>query len=301
MHKIKEKNIETKKTIGIKTFCFLAFILSPAFVFGQGQPLSSEAASIQRDILLTNETVLYQRSALSQKKGLHSLNDIKSIKMHNQKEASQMLPAHKTLFNRFNAPIASLSNKDEKLLLTIFLEREIINLTSGSYSEADYITVKKELHNLNKLSKSSLKNCSLRYLLIGDSYSFIMQYEGGASFIKNGPKAQKSYKKAYSLDKQNYAALLGISAGDLFTPKIAGGNIKRAMQNFSLISRSSSLKSERYFSLFFLGLGLEKQKQRAMAIETWERAEMIFPGLIAGQLLRVIEIGEEPETFMAEN
>lgn len=294
------QKILSKKITFLSLLTSLLF-LSPALLFGQGKPLSQPAQSIKRNITATYEAVLDQRSTLAQTPGLQKQNNIESIKEYNRKKEEIAFPSNKTLFIQFYSQIENLSNSDEKLLLTIFLERTIITLAPVLYTEADYNTVKRHLNDLKNLSKSSLKECSQLYSLLGDTYSFIMQYEGVASFIRNGPKAQKAYKKAYTLDNQNYIALSGLAAGDLFSPKIAGGNINRAMKNFSFIASSTPLRSERYFSLFFLGIAFEKTKERDKAIETWKKADLIFPDLLAGKLLRVIEIGGDPGSFMEKD
>lgn len=296
---------QASKLIKVKYFSFLPFLLIsllfPSLLFAESKPLSSQAKAIKQDIILIFEDVLDQRSALAQTPRLQTLNDMQSIKKHNQEREEKTLAYHQTLFNKFKSRIYSLSNSNEKRLLTIFLERSIINLASLPSSEADYNTIKRHLNELNNLSKSSLKDNSLLYNLQGDTYSFIMQYEGGASFLRNGPRASKAYKKAFALDPQNYSALIGISTGDLFSPKIAGGNVDRAIRNFTLISQASPFKSERYFSLLFLGLAYEKTKEREKAVSSLKNADAIFPGLLAGKLLRVIEIGESPSEFLKED
>lgn len=112
--------------------------------------------------------------------------------------------------------------------------------------------------------------------LLADCYMRLMNYKGSFYAMMHSSEAFKLINKAIELDQQNYTAYNSLATYYIYSPKIAGGDLNKAINT---LEKALTSKDEftNFISYLWLGLTYHKLNEQGKTIKNLNNALKIYP------------------------
>jgi len=123
----------------------------------------------------------------------------------------------------------------------------------------------------------ALEESAEGHCLLGESLSRLIEFKGWAFAATAGPKAKKAFERALEIDSQSAQAHIDLGLSYLFTPKMFGGNLEKALQ---LLEKGLGLAPDphiRFLAHLWLSQAYYKRGEKEKVDYHLKEAEKIYP------------------------
>lgn len=188
----------------------------------------------------------------------------------------------------------TLNEQDKKYLATLagYLAAKVLHLPKSTeemkekYCDEMEVLLDSFEEDIEKWEKDKAQKANIRsdgYRLVGDLNIFYANRCIGP-FFRRMPRlvgSVKSYKKAMELDPNNMWAHISYGTYKHNAPKIGGGSVKEAIEEFSLAAEKGN-ELERYFAYCWLAMAYAKdagkdEAKKQKAFDAIAQAKKIYP------------------------
>ncbi|EEH00306.1 conserved hypothetical protein (plasmid) [Borreliella finlandensis] len=173
-----------------------------------------------------------------------------------------------------------------------------LNIKNFSDSYSIFLSAKSDL--LDFISSQFFKGCqklvrSDAYRVLGDLNLSILKYTRGMKLVKISNEAKNALIKSLEIDNENVFANISLATWYLYSPRIAGGSSKKAIEFLQKALKYSKRNLEKYLTNVWLSQGyfqLKREKEYKMYLN---KAKIIFPsGLFHKIAIEKNNLGELP-------
>ncbi|WP_418905178.1 tetratricopeptide repeat protein (plasmid) [Borreliella finlandensis] len=156
-----------------------------------------------------------------------------------------------------------------------------LNVKNFSDSYSIFLRAKSDL--LDFISSQFFKDCqklvrSDAYRVLGDLNLSILRYTRGMKLVKVSNEAKNSLIKSLEIDNENIFANISLARWYLYSPRIAGGSSKKAIEFLQKALKYSKRNLEKYLTNIWLSQGYFRLKREDEYKRYLNEAKNIFPG-----------------------
>lgn len=116
------------------------------------------------------------------------------------------------------------------------------------------------------------------YRVLGDLNLSILRYMGGMKLVKISNEAKNALIKSLEIDNENVFANISLATWYLYSPRIAGGSSKKAIEFLQKALKYSKRNLEKYLTNVWLSQGYFRLKRENEYKRYLDEAKNIFPG-----------------------
>lgn len=155
------------------------------------------------------------------------------------------------------------------------------NVKNSYDSYSIFLSAKNVL--LDFISSQFFQDCqkSVRsdaYRVLGDLNLSILRYMGGMKLVKISNEAKNALIKSLEIDNKNVFANISLATWYLYSPRIAGGSSKKAIEFLQKALKYSKRNLEKYLTNVWLSQGYFRLKRENEYKKYLDEAKNIFPG-----------------------
>ncbi|WP_151060890.1 tetratricopeptide repeat protein [Borreliella turdi] len=206
-------------------------------------------------------------------------------------------------FKTLDKKLESFNDTRKNYLISIvnfqiaaLVQSATIKNSSDSYSI--FLNAKSVI--LDFISSPFFKDCqkSVRsdaYRILGDLNLSILRYMGGMQLVKISNEAKNALIKSLEIDNENVFANISLATWYLYSPRIAGGSPKQAIEFLQKALKYSKRNLEKYLTNVWLSQGYFRLKKENEYKRCLDEAKNIFPsGLFHKIAIKRNDLGELP-------
>ncbi len=159
----------------------------------------------------------------------------------------------------------------------------------NSWYEADKGKAERHFEAALKAAEKALElgESPEAHCLLGEALSRLIEFRGWGFAISAGPRSRKAFERALELDPDSARAHLDLGLSYLFTPKMFGGSIAKALEHLGKSLELARDDHTRFLSHIWLAQAHAKAGNREEASLHLRKALDIYPhNRWAGKLLQ---------------
>ncbi|WP_434282825.1 hypothetical protein VSX38_04630 (plasmid) [Borreliella burgdorferi] len=218
------------------------------------------------------------------------------------KDRSDYINFYIDKFKTLNKKLESFKDTRKKYLTSIVNFQiaslaQSLNVKNFSDSYSIFLSAKSDL--LDFISSQFFKDCqklvrSDAYRVLGDLNLSILRYMGGMKLVKISNEAKNALIKSLEIDNENVFANISLATWYLYSPRIAGGSLEKAIEFLQKGLKYSKRNLEKYLTNVWLSKGYFRLKRENEYKKHLNAARNIFPGGLFHKNIEKNNLGDLP-------